>query len=288
MISLTKTIKDPNNIVFKLIFEDSEAIAEAVVYRYGCRGVICFSVQSGCRVGCSFCGTGKRFIRDLNVEEMYLQIKEGLKLLGGYEKIQLMSMSMGEPMDNISNVSNLVCELNYQHSIDIIPKHDFFLSTVGINNSASIIELMRLFNYDHFGLQFSLHHYDNEKRIKLLGNYKELMDLDRIKSIANHFKFMTGKRAYFNYLCTGKDNKETAEKVAKIVNGHHLTCSVLCNTKKLSQGEATHADNFMNHIHSLGNVYDIEMSIFNPAGQDTIGGGCGQLLYVQKKLNNEV
>jgi len=27
--------------------------------------------------------------------------------------------------------------------------------------------------------------------------------------------------------------------------------------------------------------------MFNPEGQDTIGGGCGQLLYVQEKLKNK-
>jgi 23S rRNA (adenine2503-C2)-methyltransferase len=280
MLKLTKTVADPNGIVFKLIFEDEKAIAEAVVYRYGCRGVICFSVQSGCRVGCSFCGTGKKFIRNLTHYEMFIQVKEGLKLLDGYDKIQLMSMSMGEPMDNMEEVEFFIQAL-YTNSQ--IPKHDFFMSTVGLSDSMSILSLVNLFKYEHFGLQFSLHHHSNEKRKKILGGYDKLLDIKDIVKLADLFKLITGKRAYFNYLCTGKDTEETALRVATIVKGHHLTCSVLCDTKKLAHGNTGHAENFMRHINKLN--YDIELSMFNPAGQDTIGGGCGQLLYVQKKLN---
>ena len=48
--------------VFKYVFETADSIYEAVLYRYGSfqeRTVICCSVQSGCPVGCIFCGTGK-------------------------------------------------------------------------------------------------------------------------------------------------------------------------------------------------------------------------------------
>ncbi len=281
MIKLTKTIPDPNGVVFKLIFEDETAISEVVVYRYGCRGVICFSVQSGCRIGCSFCGTGKKFIRNLTHHEMLVQVLEGLKLLDGYEKIQLMSMSMGEPMDNMEEVEFFIKSI---YTSTQIPKHDFFMSTVGLSNSMAILRLIDLFKYEHFGLQFSLHHYSNKKRKSILGNYDKLLDIKDIVKIADLFKLTTGKRAYFNYLCTGKDTEETALIVAEITKGHHLTCSVLCDTKKFSNGSTQHAENFIRNVNKLN--YDIEVSMFDPVGQDTIGGGCGQLLYVQEKLNN--
>ncbi|MCK9543682.1 MAG: radical SAM protein [Novosphingobium sp.] len=281
MIKHIKTIEDDSGIVFKLLFEDDGAIAEAVVYRYGCRGVICFSVQSGCKVGCSFCGTGKKFIRDFSCEEMFIQIKEGLKLLNGYDKIQIMSMSMGEPMDNMYEISNLIPRL-----LEEIPKHDFFLSTVGLRDKRSILQLVNLFKYDHFGLQFSLHNPYDIKRKKLLGNYDKLLNVQELRSIANVFKSVTGKRAYFNYIVSGNESYKDMEKIVRIVDGHHLTCSVLCSTKKLIKGNQTIADNFMAKISDLSSLIDIEFSTFNPAGQDTIGGGCGQLLYVQKKLKN--
>jgi len=281
MLKLTQTIEDPNGIVFKLIFEGDGAIAEAVVYRYGCRGVICFSVQSGCRVGCSFCGTGKRFIRDLTVDEMLYQITEGLKLLKDYIylKIQIMSMSMGEPMDNMERMVELIEKLP---NLSNIPPHDFFLSSVGLNDPTSIIQLISLFKYKHFGLQFSLHNACNTKRKKILGSYSKLLDISDLKAIANIFKNTTGKRAYFNYICKGNEDIEELNNLADIVEGQHLTCSVLCDTTKLAKGDQTIAETFMKKITSLNR--DIEVSMFDPEGQDTIGGGCGQLLYVQQKL----
>lgn len=58
-------------------FTVKEAIAEAVLYRYGSykkRTVICCSVQSGCPVGCKFCGTGKFFVRNLEASEIVEQV----------------------------------------------------------------------------------------------------------------------------------------------------------------------------------------------------------------------
>lgn len=71
MITITKRLDDPSGVVSKLVFEGTEgAIVETVAYRYEDRGVICFSCQSGCPIGCTFCGTGKKFIRSLSAGEM--------------------------------------------------------------------------------------------------------------------------------------------------------------------------------------------------------------------------
>ena len=297
MFKLTKTMvdtNDDNRVIHKLIFEDDNAIAETVVYNYGTRHVICFSVQSGCHVGCTFCGTGKKFIRDLTSDEMMSQISEALKLFNNSNSdnanLQIMSMSMGEPMDNMTNVCNVIEKLNILAIQNKFPKHEFFLSTVGLNHVDSIQRLISLFKFENFGLQFSLHHFNNVSRKKLLGDYKYLLDISDLRTIANIFKLVTGKRAYFNYIPSGDEHYYEIENLLDIVNGHHLTCSVLCNTNKLICGNI---DKVVNFTKKVGDVmlsnswiedYDIEISTFNPMGQDTIGGGCGQLLYVQEKL----
>ena len=78
-----KIFKSSDTNVSKFVFETEynsnykPAIAEAVLYRYGSykeRTVICCSVQSGCPVGCTFCGTGKFFVRDLTYKEIVEQV----------------------------------------------------------------------------------------------------------------------------------------------------------------------------------------------------------------------
>ena len=64
--------------VFKYVFSGNDFVAESVLYRYNSfaeRTVICCSTQSGCPVGCSFCGTGKRFVRNLTSDEIVSQVK---------------------------------------------------------------------------------------------------------------------------------------------------------------------------------------------------------------------
>ena len=201
MLKITNTFKD--NLVEKVIFEDKTAIAESVIYSYKDRGVICFSVQSGCKVGCSFCGTGKKFIRNLTKEEMILQIEDGIKKLPNKSKIQIMSMSMGEPTHNFN-------EIPIKKYLD--KGHYFFVSSVGTKsfNYKLIYDYAK--KYEKFGFQFSLHHWNNNKRKKLLGNYEDLLDISELINVAKKYKKVSNKNLYFNYIATGKETILYEEK----------------------------------------------------------------------------
>lgn len=280
MIDLTKRIDDPDGRVSKLIFEDETAIAETVVYRYADRGVVCFSVQSGCRMGCSFCGTGKKYIRDLEWNEMLTQVSKALKLIKDRPKIQIMAMSMGEPMDCWSNVGRFL-KAYFLH----YPSANIYLSTVGLRNGPAIADMLGFASkYKGFGLQFSLHHYDEIKRRILLGDSALLLSINELRHIANTFKVISGKRAYFNYIARGNETLEEALNIACIVCGHHLTCSVMCDLHGKRKASKDAVIKLMQKIESFR--MDVELSVFDPEGQDTIGGGCGQLLYVQDRLAN--
>ena len=285
MLRFTRVLHDPNGIVSKLIFEDEKAIAEAVVYRYGNRGVICFSCQSGCRVGCRFCGTGRHFIRDLTEAEIELQIDTGLAFTGvlSPNQIQLMSMSMGEPWHNWTPVASVA-----RKRLDA--GFHFYVSTVAPQNIDAMSDSISLGRkYLRFGLQFSLHATSDKARRHLMPDMQEYpldyLTIMEMWELAERWKKASGRRVYFNFVA-GKDMTAEAENLAIIVGGHHLTCSVLCDKNGLSQGNAKFATDLMGGIKALD--ADVEMSVFDPAGQDTIGGGCGQLLYVQEKLKGVV
>lgn len=109
-----KVFKSSDTNVSKFVFEfekPTKAIAEAVLYRYENfkkRTVICCSIQSGCPVGCTFCGTGKFYVRNLSSHEIIRQVEVVLESIDcrtdEIEKFQIMFMSMGEPMLNDTNL----------------------------------------------------------------------------------------------------------------------------------------------------------------------------------------
>lgn len=277
-----KVIKDPNGIVQKVVFTKPDAVYEMVIYQYKERGVICFSVQSGCRIGCSFCGTGRKFLRDLTYNEMAEQIEYGIKELGypenGKETIQIMSMSMGEPLDtnwvDVERIAEKYLDLGYY----------FFISTVGLDNYKAYSDMLVLSGfYKRFGLQFSLHKTTDEERMKLFHSTsgRRFISIEHMKCIAALFKaFSGGNSVHFNYICTGKEDIDTVDRLANIGYDGVITCSVLCNTKKLKSGKTKSAEWVAGKLAEIGQ----DVKVFNPAGQDTIGGGCGQLLYVQEYM----
>ena len=58
--------------VSKFVFQKDDAVAESVLYKYPTyeeRTVMCISTQSGCPVGCRFCGAGDSFVRSLTADE---------------------------------------------------------------------------------------------------------------------------------------------------------------------------------------------------------------------------
>jgi 23S rRNA (adenine2503-C2)-methyltransferase len=138
--------------------------------------------------------------------------------------------------------------------------------------------------YPKFGLQFSLHNTDTEERFKLFRNGNlNYMRVSNLLNVGRQFTLRTGNQAYFNYIITGKETQENKEFLAKQLKGMHLTCSVLCNINAKTKADPDKAIKFANEIFELSEG-KVDTSTFDPAGQDTIGGGCGQLLYVQEKM----
>ena len=85
MFDKIKCLESSEGNVWKYIFEKKDAIVEAVLYKYNSfddRTVVCCSIQSGCPVGCTFCGTGNKFIRNLTSNEIVNQIDHILYSLG--------------------------------------------------------------------------------------------------------------------------------------------------------------------------------------------------------------
>lgn len=273
--------------VFKYVFTKPGAIAEAVLYRYPTfqeRTVLCISTQSGCPVGCTFCGTGRQFVRSLTVDEILSQVDYALSdhriVASEIEKFQIMFMSMGEPLLNWIAVEAAIRKL-YR----AFPYADLLLSTMG--PQVDYEPLMKLsFCLPRVGLQFSIHESTDEKRDALIP-FKKKHTLKSIAEIGDEWHQRTGRYPFFNYCAhEGNSTKADAKRLKALFPPYiwNATVSVICekneSVKASHERQRESASNFSGLLLDQG--YNVR--VFDPAGQDDIGGGCGQLWYVQQWL----
>lgn len=102
-LSCTDVHKDDS--ADKILFQTKDGLKiESVLIQMKAGLTLCVSSQIGCRMGCTFCETGKMgFIRHLNTQEIVSQIfilKSKLK----HPIRNIVFMGMGEPLDNFESV----------------------------------------------------------------------------------------------------------------------------------------------------------------------------------------
>lgn len=283
--------------VAKFVFENESkstqrpAVVESVLYRYPTyetRTVICCSSQSGCPMGCRFCGAGDYFVRSLTADEIvdqaaYSVIQTGISA-NQIDKLQIMFMSMGEPALNQKNLCDAIRKLH-----KLYPHASLLISTSAPDVSYDeIFEVSK--EVETVGLQFSVHESSDEARDKLIP-FKKKMSLEKIAQVGEEWFKETGRKPFFNY-CAHDENSssEDATRIKKLFDPRvwEATISVICER---NEGLPTRNEHQMNLAASFSQKLleqGFNTRVFDPAGQDDIGGGCGQLWYVQEKLEDYV
>lgn len=283
-----KVFESSEGNVWKYVFTKKDMVAEAVLYRYESfykRTVICCSTQSGCPVGCKFCGTGNKFIRDLTAEEIAMQINsilfdKGIADVDDLgERFQIMFMSMGEPMLNWDNVSRAI---EYIHKV--YPNAELLISTIAPKSEdyGRLIALSK--KIDKVGLQFSIHKSTDHERDKLIP-YKNKLTLNQIRDIGLMWWNETGRHPYLNYCIDGSNNTDMdanllMNRFSPVV--FNFTFSVVCSKNENMKEAGFKNLDAIREFESRFLRAGYNTRIFNPDGQDDIGGGCGQLWYVQQ------
>lgn len=279
-----KVVDSSDTNVSKYVFDMGNAVAEAVLYKYGTyeeRTVICCSTQSGCPIGCRFCGAGDAFVRNLTSEEIVAQVEHLFADRNidptQVKRGQIMFMSMGEPLLNLKQLIPAMEVLYARY-----PNFALLIST-----SAPRVDFEPLFEaavrIPTIGLQFSLHESTDEARNKLIP-FKNKYTIEEISILGEIFHTDTGRQAFFNY-CAHADNtaQEDADRINALFNprAFQATVSVICERDEsiaaANERQRELATGFMGKLLQKG--YSVRT--FDPAGQDDIGGGCGQLWFVQ-------
>lgn len=284
-----KRISSSDENVLKYVFTNDNAVAESVLYKYPTyneRTVVCCSTMSGCPIGCRFCGAGDNFVRSLTAQEivdqpnhLFTDMNIDTKQI---KRLQIMFMSMGEPLLSLKALIPALHTLYDQH-----PNAALLIST-----SAPDVDYEPLMKASEeiptIGLQFSIHESTDENRDKLIP-FKKKLTLEQIAAKGEMFFARTGRTPFFNY-CAHPENvadKDVARLLALFNPAiWQATISVICERDEsvaaANERQRELAQTFMSKLSEKG----YSTRCFDPAGQDDIGGGCGQLWFVQDWMRN--
>jgi 23S rRNA (adenine2503-C2)-methyltransferase len=251
--------------------------------------------MSGCPVGCTFCGTGKYFVRNLKGKEIVDQVDYSLIQTGinpvSIKRLQIMVMSMGEPLLNKEGLIDAFTTLYHKY-----PHARLLISTSAPAIDYSWVNELSV-KIPTIGLQFSIHESTNEARDKLIP-FKNKLSLEQIAEAGNEWflhnidtkNISNSRKPFFNY-CTHDQNSfdADADRLRDLFDPYvwEATISVICEKDKNVSREAIARDRALEFSSKLV-ARGFNTRVFDPAGQDDIGGGWGQLWFVQDWMNDPV
>lgn len=205
---------------------------ESVLVPMQAGGTLCISSQVGCKMGCTFCETGRMgLLRNLTVEEIVSQLFIA-KFILNFEVRNLVFMGMGEPFDNYDavmqaarvfmdskgfglgrshiTVSTSGCvDAIYKFTAEKGPKPNL---AVSINAPGNEIRkrLMPVNNkFDMQALYQAMLNYNNETQLEILTAYVLLKDLNDSLEHANELAaYLKGLKVKINLIPYNAQSKD--------------------------------------------------------------------------------
>ena len=181
------------------------------------RNTLCISTQVGCKMGCSFCMTGKQgFQANLSSGEIINQIKNFPE---ANTLTNIVYMGMGEPLDNIDEVMKSLEILTSEWGFAMSPKR-ITVSTIGV-----IPAMKRFLEESNCHLAVSLHTPFDHERKKIMPVQKVYPINEVLEEIKN-WDFTGQRRVSFEYIMFKdfNDQQRHVDELARILNG--INCRI--------------------------------------------------------------
>ena len=262
-------LDDTEKFLYKL--HDGEYV-EGVLMRYHHGLSICISTQVGCKMGCTFCATGKSgFSRSLTPSEMIAQISSA-QAHAGQRISNVVLMGMGEPFDNYDNVIKFLKLVSSEDSLNIGMRH-ITISTCGI--------VPRMYDFADLslqcGLSVSLHAPTDAARGRTMPVNKKY-PIPQLIEASRYYVNKTNRRISFEYaLISGVNDSDLhAEQLAELLKG------MLCHVNLIPVNNVTGAGYSKSSIQrqrafaDILNRNGINATVRRTLGSD-IDASCGQL-----------
>lgn len=264
----------------KYLFSVGEGrVVESVYIPDRNRATLCVSSQSGCKMNCYFCATGKMgFKAQLTPAQIINQILSiPPKPEKGFEPMQeltnIVFMGMGEPLDNFNAVLKVIDILTAPWGMAWSPKR-ITVSTVG-----KLPELKDLLEKTQVHVALSVHTAEVRQRESMMPAQKAF-PLSSIIKMLGSYDFSHQRRLSLEYIMWRGVNDDIAhaEMLVKLIHNAHLNCRVNLIRYHAIDGVDLHpcSEERMVMFRNYLNQHGITATIRSSRGED-IMAACGML-----------
>lgn len=241
------------------------------------RATLCVSSQSGCKMNCYFCATGKMgFKSQLTAAEIINQIlsippapKKGESPMNPLTNIVF--MGMGEPLDNFKEVKRVIDILTAPWGLGWSPKR-ITVSTVG-----KMPELKELLDTTQVHVAISVHTADVRERASMMPAQKAF-PIQTVMKLLSGYDFSHQRRLSLEYIMWRGVNDDVAhaEMLIKLIG--NIDCRVNLIRYHAIPGVDLHpcSEERMIMFRNILNKHGITATIRASRGED-IEAACGML-----------
>lgn len=266
---LISSYDDTVKYLFSL--HDGEKI-ESVVMKYHHGYTSCISTQVGCRMGCTFCATGKSgFSRNLTPSEMLAQLMTEQKDCQ-IRISNVVLMGMGEPLDNFDNVMRFLELVGDEHGMNIGMRH-ISLSTCGIVPRIYELADKKL----QITLSVSLHAPNDQIRSRTMPINRRY-GIDELLGACRYYSDKTGRRISFEYAMIDgiNDSDACASELARRLKGIIAHVNLIPVNEVSGTGYQKSKKERLRGFCSVLEAAGITATVRRTLGSD-INASCGQL-----------
>ncbi|MDF1560874.1 MAG: 23S rRNA (adenine(2503)-C(2))-methyltransferase RlmN [Bacteroidales bacterium] len=252
----------------KYLFETAAGLPHETVWLpEGKRMTVCVSVQSGCRMGCSFCATGRSgWSGNLMAGEIVNQV---VGLPNPFTHIVL--MGMGEPGDNIDEVIR-ACRIFTAEWGLAAGRSKVTVSTVGVTPS-----VIRLLNETEVNITLSLHSPFPDEREEVIPAERQWPFTETLK-LMKEYDNVRRRRFTVAYVMI-KGNNDTGrhlEELRRLLHGTGIRVNLLPYHSLPGDPEESADEETMMQFRHLLVTSGVGASVRRSRGAD-IAAACGML-----------
>lgn len=233
------------------------------------RNTVCVSTQSGCRMGCPFCATGKYgFHGNLTPGEIVNQV---LSIPDAMKITHVVFMGMGEPLDNLENVLKACEILTSEWGVAISPRN-ITISTVGITPG-----ILKFLENSDCNLTVSLYSPFAEER-KLMVPVENKYPVSEIIHIMKNYPIKKKRRLSLAYVMINglNDTDFHLEGLKTLLKDSSLRVNLLPYHKIIDDSNSSSSAERMQFFKHNLIISGVSASIRKSRGTD-ISAACGLL-----------